>query len=359
MPSIDPVGPLTLALHLAELDWHVFPLSPTTKKPLANCPACRTPPASHPIEQCPCLPAGRICHGVRAATTDPSRITSWWHDHPHAVPGVAAGPSRLALIDLDTHTDQQPVSPATRLLPGIDLTAEGITAARLFGIRNGRDVLLLLAELRGGTLPWPTGPDHQAVVATTPSGGRHLWYRAPPGIDLRQALGEDGLGWQIDIKAGWSYGVAPGTVTRRGTYIIQSGDPAWPGRMPTWLDHEVRRAAARRPLPKVLSIPLPIQVTAGGQAGPSAYLNTVLERGAAELTRLRDGRQRALSALAYKAGGLLTWSGLPRPEIEERLIQIGTATGLPHQLAHRIVTRAISNGIARPLPIPAPKTRTT
>ena len=350
MPDIDPARPLTLALHLAALGWHLFPLSPTTRRPLANCPACRDP---HPIDSCPCLPAGRTCHGVRAATADSDRLTRWWHQHPHAVPGIAAGPSRLVLIDLDTHTDQLPDDPATELLPGIDLTAEGIPPEQLTATRDGRDVLLLLAHLRGGPRPWPTGPDHQPVTATTPSGGRHLWYRAPPDVDLRQAIGE--LGWQIDIKAGWSYGVAPGALARRGPYTLTAGDPANPGRMPDWLAREVTRTARRQPLPKGLPKPLPTQVTAGGRTGPSAYLNTVLERGASELAGLRDGRQRALSALAYKAGGLLAWSGLPRADVETRLIEIGTATGLPDRLAHRIVTRAMANGIARPLPAPGGK----
>ncbi|GAA0968869.1 bifunctional DNA primase/polymerase [Actinocorallia libanotica] len=352
MPSHRPDQAVRLALELAELGWHILPLSPTSKRPLANCPDCRDT-TTHAIERCVCIPAGRLCHGVRAATIDPNRITRWWNEHPDAIPGIAAGPSHLVLIDLDTHADQPPADPAAELLPGIDLAAKNIPAEQLADIRSGRDVLLLLAKLRGGPRPWPTGPEHQAVVVTTPSGGRHLWYRAPPGIDLRQAIGE--LGWQIDIKAGWSYGIAPSALTRRGPYTVLAGDPARPGRMPAWLEHEVRRAASRRALPKGLPKPLPTQVRPSGQAGPSAYLTTVIERGAAELTRLHDGRQRALSALAYKAGGLLAWSGLPRSDVETRLIDIGTASGLPDRLARRVVTRAIANGVARPLPEPGRK----
>ncbi len=46
----------------------------------------------------------------------------------------------------------------------------------------------------------------QPVTVTTPSGGRHLWYRAPAG-DLRQAGGRRGIAWRVDIKAGWSLDV--------------------------------------------------------------------------------------------------------------------------------------------------------
>src|SRR6516162_850358 len=97
--------PARLALELAALGWHILPLSAASKRPLGNCPAC---PTQHDIpghlpDACPCLLAGGWCHGVRAATTDPARITAWWHREPAAVPGVAAGPSGLALVDVDNH----------------------------------------------------------------------------------------------------------------------------------------------------------------------------------------------------------------------------------------------------------------
>src|SRR6266536_3087718 len=100
-------GGLAVALRLAALGWRILPLSAAFKRPLANCPACRDRPggAPHPIEDCPCLAAGRWCHGVRAATTDPDRLMAWWRGEPAAVPGVAAGPSGLVLIDIDAHSD--------------------------------------------------------------------------------------------------------------------------------------------------------------------------------------------------------------------------------------------------------------
>jgi hypothetical protein len=201
--------PARLALELAALGWHILPLSPASKRPLANCPACRTRHgiSAHLAHACPCLDKGGWCHGVRAATTDPARITAWWQREPRAVPGVAAGPSRLVLIDVDAH-GQHPPRLAIGLLPGIDLATEPIPRdawddpAR-FG--DGRDTLTLLARLRGGPRPWPTGPEHWAITVDTPSGGAHLWYRAPTP-NLRQALsdpqGRYGLAWQIDLKAG-------------------------------------------------------------------------------------------------------------------------------------------------------------
>ena len=349
--------PARLALDLAALGWHILPLSPVSKRPLGNCSACRPRHGipAHLAHDSTCLDAGGWCHGVRAATTDPARITTWWQREPGAVPGVAAGPSGLVLIDVDAHDDPLPPRLATGLLPGINLAAEPIPRdawddpARF---RDGRDTLSLLARLYGGIRPWPPGPEHQAVTAATPSGGAHLWYQAP-AHNLRQALsdpqGRYGLAWQIDIKAGWSYGIAPGAATTAGTYRIRGGDPAQPGRMPAWLAQEVIRATTTAPARPVTPPPLP----SSGGPGPAAYLATVIGRGAAQLAAMTDGRKRALSALAYHSGGLLEWSGMDRDHVTGQLIDAGTAAGLGPRDATRIVHRAITNGIDRPVRRPS------
>ncbi len=122
--------------------------------------------------------------------------------------------------------------------------------------------------------------------------------------------------------------------------------------MPAWLAREVIRVAAARPAE--LSAP-PATSIAGPPGCGAAYLDTVIRRGAARLTAMDDGRKRALSALAYQAGGLLAWAGLTAEQVTPRLVDVGTASGLQPADAARIVRRAIANGIARPLtPLPAP-----
>jgi hypothetical protein len=359
IPAARPAipAPLRVALGLAALGWHILPLSPASKRPLGNCPACRPCPGgpAHPAGDCPCIAAGGWCHGVRAATTDPATITAWWQREPRAVPGIAAGPSGLVLVDIDAHGDQLPPDLATGLLPGINLTAEPIPhdawddPARF---RDGRDTLALLARLRGGPRPWPPGAEYQPVAVATPSGGTHLWYRASAD-GLRQALsdprGRHGLAWQVDIKAGWSYGIAPGATTTSGPYRLCGGDLTRPGRMPGWLAREVERAATARP-PRPAAIPRTLPAPDG--PGPAAYLAAVLDRGAARLAALTDGRQRALSALAYHAGGLLAWSGLNPEHVTSQLTSAGIASGLGPGLAARIVRRALANGTTRPLTPP-------
>lgn len=337
------------ALHLARHDWHVFPLAPDSKRPLANCPTCRNQASdAHRIDTCPCLADGGWCHGVRAATTRPDIISYWWTHHPDALIGVAAGPSRLVLIDIDTHGAPFPHNPAHDLLPGIDLTSENIDGSQWSDpnqFRDGRHSLALLAKLRGGPRPWPGNDQHQPVAVDTPSTGRHLWYRTPHAR-LRQAIGA--LAWRVDIKAGWSYGLAPGTTTRTGTYRHITGKIATPGRLPDWLAHEIERVASPVPQPvkPLTRHPEPSTLT---HRGAAAYLNTIIRRGTAELATLTDGRKQALAALAYKTGGYLHWSGLNETDALSQLITAGIASGLPYSTAQRIVQRSFTNGIAHPL----------
>jgi bifunctional DNA primase/polymerase-like protein len=351
---------LVLAVELAAVGWHILPLSPATKRPLGNCPACKDTSAGagpHAIEDCLCLAVGRWCHGVRAATTDPVRLAAWWHREPAAVPGVAAGPSGLVLVDIDAHGAQPPPDLATGLLPGIDLVAEPLPRqvwADPTKFRDGRDSLQLLAALRGGPRPWPADLGHRPVTVATPSGGRHLWYGAPgPGLHqvLADPAGRYGLAWQVDLKAGWSYGLAPGATTTAGSYRILTGDPARPGSMPGWLAREVTRVAGQ-PAPALAppaGVPAPRDTPR--RAG-TAYLSTVIDREAARLAGMTDGRKRALAALAYHVGGLLASSGLPEHDVTDRLISAGTGSGLRPAEARRIVARALANGLARPISPP-------
>jgi hypothetical protein len=283
-------------------------------------------------------------------------ITAWWRSEPRAVPGAAAGPSGLVLLDIDAHNAPLPADLATGLLPGIDLNAEPLDPAAWNHdrYRDGRDTLQLLARLRGGPCPWPRDPARQPVSTITPSGGAHLWYQAPaPG--LRQVLtdpgatGRYGLAWQIDVKAGWSYGIAPEAFAGNGTYQVQRGNLDCPGRVPEWLACEITRVCA--PPPRDTE-PAPWTAAPGDGPGPAAYLTTVITRGTAELAAMTDGRKRALSKLAYHAGGLLAWSGLDRADITSQLTTAGTNSGLKPCEAARIVKRAIVNGISRPVTPP-------
>ena len=192
---------------------------------------------------------------------------------------------------------------------------------------------------------------HVLSQSASPLPGTHLWYAAPAIDGLHQVLadpaGRYGLAWQVDLKAGWSYGVAPGAATSKGTYQVTGGNLARPGRMPDWLAAEIRRVTAPR---KALNRPQVVAV--GDGRGPAAYLATVIARGAGRLAGMTDGRQRALSALAYHVGGLIGWSGVDVGQVTGQLVDAGITSGLPATLATRIVRRAVANGVERPVTPP-------
>ena len=112
------------ALRYAAIGWHVFPLQPRGKHPLI------------PKDQ-----GGSGCHD---ATTDPAIITDWWTRQPLANIGIACGPSRLVVLDID-------------------------------GEEGGNWLRWLLDE---NPEPWPEHP-----FSLTRTGG-HVIFRAPPGVEI-------------------------------------------------------------------------------------------------------------------------------------------------------------------------------
>lgn len=107
-----------------------------------------------------------------AATTDPAVIASWYTERPGRGVGVATGHgSGLFVLDVD-------------LAPGGDDT---------------------LADLEAAHEPLPA-----TVEAVTGSGGRHLYFRYPDGVELGNSAGRLGRG--LDIRANGGQVLAPPTV---------------------------------------------------------------------------------------------------------------------------------------------------
>ncbi|MEQ4723144.1 bifunctional DNA primase/polymerase, partial [Nonomuraea sp. B19D2] len=147
--------PTRYALAAAARGWHVFPLVPGGKVP----------------------PRG-FTHWEDRATADPDTIRAWWERTPYNV-GIATGPSRLVVIDLDTPKEGQS-PPAEWDRPGV---------------AEGADVLAALCGDAGQPLPLET------FQVRTRRGGMHLYYTAPEGTTLANTTGaKGGLGWLIDTR---------------------------------------------------------------------------------------------------------------------------------------------------------------
>ncbi|MER5720052.1 bifunctional DNA primase/polymerase [Streptomyces sp. NPDC002132] len=345
-PSV--AAPLATAVWCARRGWPVHPLAAGRKTPAANCSACRANP--HPPAQCPCLPAGRWCHGFHAATLDQRRIADWWGIHPEFGVGVACGPARLVVIDIDAHTTQPPSR--DRILPGIPI-ADHID---LTGLANGFHTLAVLAALRGQPSP---ADDTATLRVRTPSGGLHVWYRAADNRRWNCSTGSSqgrALAWQVDVRAHGGYIIAPGTTTRDGTYTVM-GAVREPAVLPTWLAQELERtshlpaASVPAPRPVPLRAQQAVLAAGGGHDRAQRMLASVLAPVEA-CGQFPEGAgfSDALNRAAYTLGGLAAAGRITDEEAQRALIEAATAARPGQERrAEQIIRSGMTAGRKHPL----------
>ncbi|MFD7678279.1 bifunctional DNA primase/polymerase [Streptomyces sp. NPDC060187] len=330
----------------AEQGWPVHPLAAGRKTPSANCPDCKG--KQHSATGCPCIPAGRPCHGFHAATTNRTRIDAWWSEHPSWGVGVACGDANLIVIDIDAHSAQVP--DRNRLLPGIAIH----DSVNLEGLASGFDTLALLAALRGRPTP---AQDESTLRVRTPSGGLHVWYRNPhPASRFRCSTGSStktALAWQVDVRADGGYIVAPTTRTPQGVYL-REGTCHLPAPLPEWLGEELVRTGhlIQRTLAPAARPTIP-----GRRRRPSTPVRAhrVLDPLLAEVADCVTTAEGAsftekLNRAAYTAGGLVA-SGHIEEAVARALLRAAAETARPWQSARneRIIDDAVAAGSARPL----------
>ena len=288
------------ALDAASRGWHVFPLRRGTKVPA-------------------------IRHWQHEATTDTEQMKElwtaqlrrrdgWYVPEPRNL-GIACGPSRLVVLDLDLAK------------PGQDRTRWSVRWQDP-DISSGTDVLALLAEQAGQTMP-------ETYAASTPSGGRHLYYTAPDGLQVRNSTGH--LGPMIDIRGQGGYVVGVGSrlhprpdrdeaPTNAGelAYRLVKNSPTV--QLPGWLTEIVaadgqrdgRSATNRRQLANPAS-----------SSRSDSYGSAAL-RG--EIDRVRSApvgqRNHTLNSAAYSLGQLVTARTLARDQVVEALSEAAASAGL-------------------------------
>lgn len=282
---------LTTALSYAERGWHVFPLRPDTKR--AATPGHRA---------ADCLPGGyggptgtdawcRTGHAgwEERATTRRDWIRRAWSAHPDRGVGIAAGPSRLVVVDLDT------------LKPGEEIPEPW----HRFGATCGRDVLEMLATAKAGSIV-PTW------TVRTISGGEHLYYRAPEGVRFANTAGT--LGALVDTRARGGYVVAPPTTIAGAGYELVDDRPAAP--LPAWLaDALAERNRPGRGHP------------GGGSTGPArpmrhpnGYLTAALNAEAAKVRHALPGQHNhTLFCAAVALGQLVAGGALAEHDAHDAL----------------------------------------
>lgn len=284
-----PVNALTTAaLACAKRGWHVFPLVPGRKVPAVR-------------------------EWQRRATTDPDRIARCWEHDAYNI-GLATGPSGLVVVDLDTTKDGDEPSEAW--------SGRNVTC--------GADVLAAIADEHNA--PYPQG----TFTVVTPSGGRHLYFVAPDGPDLRNTCGT--IGWKVDTRAHGGYVVAAGSTVDGKPYTV--ADNSDPAVLPAWLATLLRPA----PLPaqEPTAIPLP-------RNRRGAYLQVAVD---AELERVTsspdDGHNNALYVAAVALGQLVAGGALAEGDVTARLAHAAAQVGQPEREALRTIQSGLRAGARRP-----------
>jgi Bifunctional DNA primase/polymerase, N-terminal len=284
MTRADTARLLAHALAAARRGWCVFPLIPGEKRPA-------------------------IPRWPQQATTDPDQITAWWTTRPYNL-GIATGPSRLVVIDLDTFK------------PGDTIPQQWQQP----GISSGADVLAALAEQHHQ--PYPAG----TFTVTTAGGGGHLYFTHPDhGPDLRNTAGTtgSGLGFRIDTRAHGGMVVGPGSTTAKGTYRVRAAGPAVP--LPDWLTRLLT------PAPRPAAV-----FTAPHRATGRTYAYAALANEQQAVGTSPAGEHNA--ALLRAARGLsrfITDGTLTQAVVEDSLSRSAQQTGMSERRALSVIRHAI------------------
>lgn len=316
---------VTAALALAERGFAVFPLRPGTKTPAVR----------------------RDWEGQ--ATTDAARLREIVR--PAANVGIACGPSRLLVLDLDVAKETAH--------PGEDSAADNDSAPR-----HGAEALRALAA--GRELP-------ATLTVATPTGGRHLYYRAPHGFRLRNTVGR--LGPLIDTRAEGGYVVGPGSVVDGRCYRVTADLPVAP--LPSWLLRELRELNRPPQIPATSPVaPNGATVADGSSSGSdssnnsrgtngsttgsaSAYAAAALRNEVERVRTARAGtRNDTLNRAAFALGRLIGAGILDHDLAVGELSDAARQAGLPPREVASTLSSGLGAGIARPrmpslAPVPA------
>ena len=234
--------------------------------------------------------------GFHLASTDPAQIASWWRKWPHADVGCAV-PDGVAILDLDRKKGKDGRA-AYRRLDGVDPE----------------------------TL--------EAPMATSPTGGLHVWTNAN-GRRLKQATGYEALG--IDMRLGGrGYVVLPGANNGR-QWRKPLSTPMPP--TPAWVKEESET-------PSASSSSQPT-----GKTTP--YGRKALDNACAKIRDAGPGeRDATIGKVALKIGSLIGGGEISEAEALSQLLAAAMLNGGDFAEQKAKIERAVATGRQQPKSAP-------
>jgi hypothetical protein len=330
----EPQEPDTSALRAAALSyaargWHVIPLRPGGKRPAFP---------DHAEDRCigtdpRCRAAGRHVTWQERSTTDADRIWRAWSSLPYGV-GIACGPSRMVVVDQDTYKPLP--DPAKRARRVAELAALGLPEDA-----DGAAVLAAIVAARGLDLP-------DTYTVATPSGGRHLYFTALPGVRLTNTAKT--LAPSVDTRAWGGQVVAPPSMVDGAAYRVIRDAPVAP--LPDWI------AEALRPMP-----PKPVPARTVALTAPAAgsradrYVQAAIDRETQHVREAPEGeRNHALFCAALALGQLVAGGALTKDRAKADLLTAARVHVGVKQFTEAEAVKTIASGLRKGAGRPRPVT---
>ena len=261
----------------------------------------------------PAIPAWQT-----AGTTDEARIRHWWTTSPDDGIGIVTGPaSGVWVLDVDV--------------------ADG---------KAGDDTLAELIDTYGEL------PDTYEVI--TGSGGRHIYFAWPDGVDVRNSA-SGVLGPGLDVRGDGGQVLAPPTIHPNGTpYEVEASAPDHVAQAPGWLLRLLTPEAPARPLAAPTGT-TPVgdrpgdlwaaQTTWADLLGADGWtLHHVDRDGEEHWTRPgKDRREGTSATVGYRGSDVLKvfTSSIPALRAEETYTKLGYLAATRHHGDHSAAAKAL------------------
>jgi hypothetical protein len=247
----------------------------------------------------PCRANGKepaVAHWRDWSTDNIVRLTQYWARHPMDNPAIDTGKSGLIVVDCD-------------MKPDVD------------GRWNFWKLLMRLNVANPKTL-----------MVNTPSGGMHLYYRAPTTVQLKNSVGR--LAEGVDTRGFGGYVIAPGARTAAGSYGVHRDNPI---------------AELPLPLVELLVPPVPERGAVALRSDIDVDGATVLRRELERLARVPVGqRNTELNNSAYRLGRLCGAGVLDAHDVIELLTEAGVGMGLGQVESAKTAASGVSAGERNP-----------